>query len=73
MWCSGIAGIYAQLGGQFAMDICALYYICNLFGVMVLQTSMLAWSVVGSICHGYMVYCATYDLVWCNGFPDTHD
>ena len=27
VWCSGIAGIYAQLGGRFAMDICALYYI----------------------------------------------
>ena len=71
VWCCGIAGIYAWLGGQFAMDICALYYIwviwCNGF------TDYASLEVGGVNLPWVYVYCAIYELVWCNGFPDTYD
>ena len=31
------------------MGICVLCYICNLFGVMVFQTSMLNWRMGGGV------------------------
>ena len=59
IWCNGFAEIYAQLEewgwGQSAMGICALCYICNLFGVMVLQRSMLDWRGWGQSAIGICV------------------
>ena len=74
IWCNGFPEIYAQLEGEWgqsAMGICALCYIWNLFGVMVVQRSMLNWrrgwgqSAIGisALCYIYM------KLIWCNGFP----
>ena len=45
VWCSSIQGIYAQLKGAICHGIYALCYIRNLFGVMVLQRSLLnSWG-----------------------------
>ena len=74
VWCSGIQGIYACLlrGCQSSMDICALCCIWNLFGVMVFQRSLLAWWWGGVNLPWVYVYCAIYELVWYNGFPDIY-
>ena len=55
------------------MDICALYYIWNLFGVMVLQPNYASLEAGRANLPWVYVYCAIYELVWCNGFPDTYD
>ena len=41
--CSGVADIYGQLGeggGTSAIGICAFFYMCNLFSVVVLYRSV---------------------------------
>ena len=48
MWCSGFPEIYVCLEGVGSVchddfSICALYYICNCFGVVVLQRSIVNW------------------------------
>ena len=69
IWCSGFPEIYAWLEegvGQSAMGICASFYMCNLFGIVVFQRSMLnlrrgdgvslPWVYVySSICETYLV------------------
>ena len=44
IWCSGFPEIYALLGGMSAFSICAFFYMWNLCGVVVFQTSMLNWG-----------------------------
>ena len=48
LWCSGFAEIYACLEGVESVchddfSICALYYICNCFDVVVLHRSIVNW------------------------------
>ena len=48
MWCSGFPEIYAHLEGVGSVchddfSLCALYYICNCFGVVVLHRSIVNW------------------------------
>ena len=58
MWCSGFPEIYACLEGVESvchddLGICAFYYICNCFGVVVLHTSIVNWRRgMGSVCTG---------------------
>ena len=55
------------------VDVHCAVYICNLFGVMVFQRSMLDWRWGGgSICHGYMCIVLYIKLIWCNGFPEIY-
>ena len=44
IWCSGLPQIYGLLGGTSAMGICAFFYMWNLFGVVVVQKSMVNWG-----------------------------
>ena len=73
VWCSGIAGIYAQLGGLIChghMSIVLYLKLvwCNGF------TDIYASLEVGGVNLPWVyVYCAIYEFVWCNGFPDTYD
>ena len=42
IWCSGVAFIYDQLtGGPSALGMCAVCYMFNVFGVVVLLASMI--------------------------------
>ena len=47
IWCIGFPYIHAGLeegvGSQSAMSMCAFIYISNLFGIVILQRSMLCW------------------------------
>ena len=57
--CNGFPWIYAQLGGQPAMDICAFCYMWNLLGVTVLLGYMFNWggclSALGICAFHYML------------------
>ena len=73
VWCGGIAGIYAQLGGSICHGyMCIVLYLkliwCNgftdIYGSLEAGGVYLPWV---------YVYCAIYELVWCSGFPDTYD
>ena len=64
IWCSGVAWIYDWLtGGPSALGICAFVYMWNLFGVVVLDGSMIDWWGVhmpwvylhSTICETYLV------------------
>ena len=68
IWCSGFPEIYAwleELGwGQSAMGICAYCYIWNLFGVVVLHTSMVNWrSRWDQSAMGICAFCYIWNLV----------
>ena len=58
IWCNYLACSYGQFGGKSVMGICALCYIWNLFGVMVVQRSMFEWR--------------RGKLMWCNGFVEIY-
>ena len=74
-WCNGFPDIYAQLEkrgqGQSAMGIWALCYIWNLFGVMVLQRSMLDWGVHLPI-YELSLKLILYEHYLVHGFPDIY-
>ena len=64
--CNGFPEIYAQLEEgvevQSAMGICALFYICNLFGVVVFHRSMLNWKRGWKFILPWVyVHCAIYE------------
>ena len=66
IWCSGFTEIYAHLEegvGSVCHDdlgICAFYYICNCFGVVVLHRFIINWRRgMGSVCTSI---CAYFDM-----------
>ena len=60
LWCSGIPYISGQLeGGPSALSICALCYIRNLFGVVVLHRCMVNWRWGGL---GICAFCYMWNL-----------
>ena len=50
-----------------ALGICAFFYMCNLFGVVVFHRSMVDWR--GYICLGHMCILLYVKLIWCSGVP----
>ena len=68
IWCSGVAWIYGQLREEVssALSICAFCYMWNLFGVVVLHSSVVDW-LGGSICLWYMCMLLYVQLIWCSG------
>ena len=78
IWCNGFPDIYALLeegGGQTAMGICALCYICYIFQVWCSSSQGIyaqLTGAVGSICHGYICIVLCMKCIWCNGFPEIH-
>ena len=48
-----------------AMGICALFYMCNLFCVVVLHRSMFDWR-GGYVCYGYMCILLYVQLIQCS-------
>ena len=62
IWCSGFPEIYAHLEegvGSVCHDdlgICAFYYICNCFGVVVLHRSIVNWRGKVSVCTGICAF-----------------
>ena len=46
---------------------------CNLFGVVVFQRSVIDWRRgLGSVCHGNMCILLYMKLFWCSGFPEIY-
>ena len=55
------------------MGICAFCYICNLFGLMVFQRSMLDWRRGVHLTNMSTMCILLYmQLIWCNGFPEIY-
>ena len=51
------------------MGIYTFCYMCNRFGLVVLQGYMVHW---GSICHGYMCILLYMKLIWCSGVAEIY-
>ena len=63
VWCSGIQGIYAQLGGQSAMGIYALCYIYQTYLVSWFCRDLCSIEGWGGInLPGVYVHCSIYML-----------
>ena len=60
------------MGGPYAMGIFAFFYMWNLFGVVVLNGSMINWG-VGSIFLGYMCILLYGKLIWCSSVGWIYD
>ena len=60
IWCSSIPYIYGQLDGDtYALSICALCYMLNVFSVVVFHTSMVSWR-KGTLVYVHSAICETY-------------
>ena len=58
------------VGSSCIHSICAFYYMCNLFGVMVFQRSIVNMGVEeGYMDSQYMCTLLYVKLIWCNGIP----
>ena len=69
--CRGVPEICAQKRGSMStMGTCAFCYMWKLFGVVVLQRSMLTWG--GYICHGYLYILLYVKLIWCSGVAEIY-
>ena len=73
MWCSGFTEMYTCLEGGGAVchddfSICAFYYICNCFGVVVLHRSIVNLRRGDGVCvHWYLCILLYVKLMQCSG------
>ena len=78
-WCSGFPEIYAQLeegirsGCHDDLGMCAFYYICNCFGVVVLHRSTVNWRRGDAVCvHWYLCILLYGKLMQSRGLPQMY-
>ena len=50
------------MASRFILSICAFCYMCNLFGVMVFQRSIVNWSMGGRCIFSICVFCYMWNL-----------